>query len=193
MEFDELSELVKDARSVRRFKQNQTIPPAELEKVIDTVRHVSSPLNKQPIRYAIISTKENVDALSEKVQWAAHLPDWDQSLDERPTAYIIMINDTRIDGFEMLDAGICLQTMVLLLKSKGYSSCPLASIDKPQCKAMLALEPHYEPMLGIAIGISSEITKTVAIEDDNIGYYRNESDEHCVPKRALSEVLLGVA
>ncbi len=82
---------------------------------------------------------------------------------------------------------------MLLLKSKGYSTCPLASIDKSQCKTMLALESHYEPMIEIAIGINSEIAKTVEMKEGNVGYYRNESDEHCVPKRELSEVLLGVA
>ena len=191
MNFQDFGKLVNQTRCTRRFKPNIKIPKKDLEEIIDTARISSSAKNMQPLKYLIVTNEKQVNILSTTSKWATHLTAWNQSKSEQPSAYIIMLNDSSIDGYSMIDAGICLQTIMLAARSKGYASCALASIDKDICKIEFNLNDTLEPMLGIAIGVEDEIIHLVDVKNDDINYYRNKKDEHCVPKRALDDVLIG--
>jgi nitroreductase len=190
MDFKEFKDLVKNTRTTRRFKKNISIFNKDLEEIIDTARVVSSAMNKQPLKYIIVTKKELVEKLSSSSKWASHLENWTQSKDEQPSAFIIVLNDSSIDGYSMLDCGIALNTIMLGLKLKGFASCPLGSIDKELCKNLFSLSKNLEPILGIAVGLENESIKLVDLEEDS-NYYRDENDVHCVPKRTLDEVLIG--
>lgn len=190
MNFNEFKDLVQETRSTRRFKKNLSIFSKDLEEIIDTARVVSSAMNKQPLKYIIVTKKELVEKLSSSSKWASHLENWTQSKDEQPSAFIIVLNDTSIDGYSMLDCGIALNTIMLGLKIKDLASCPLASIDKELCKTIFTLPQNLEPILGIAVGLENETIKIVDVKEDT-NYYRDEENVHCVPKRALEEVLVG--
>lgn len=161
-----------------------------MEEIIDITRLSSSAMNKQPLKYIIVTKKDLVKKLSNTCKWASHLSSWDQSEDEQPSAFIVVLNDTTIDGFAMLDCGITLNSIMIGLKIKGYASCPLASIDKDLCKNLFNLPQNLEPILGIAVGIEAENIQIVDLKDDT-NYYRDQEDNHCVPKRALDEILVG--
>ena len=191
MNFQNLSKLVETTRCTRRFKPDIEISKKNLEEIINLARITSSAKNMQPLKYIIVTQKKLVNKLSSTSKWAAHLTSWDQSDSQRPSAFIIIVNDTSIDGISMVDAGISLQTIMLASRAKGYASCTLASIDKEVCKKEFNLDDTLQPMVGIAIGIENEIINLVDIKDDDANYYRNEKDEHCVPKRTLDEVILG--
>ena len=192
MNYDELSDLIKKTRTVRRFKPGVTIQSEELIDIVDTTRVVSSALNKQPLKYIVVTEKELVNRVSAGAQWASHFKDWDQAERESPCAYIILVNDTSINGYELIDCGIVLQTIMLLLGSKGYAGCALASIDKEQCSSMFSLSDDFQPLLGIAIGVKDEEVYSVDLDENgDTSYYRTEANAHCVPKRSLDEVLLG--
>jgi len=190
MNYENFKDLVNTTRSTRRFLPNIEIKSEELEEVIDLVRLSSSAKNMQPLKYVTVSKKDLVEKIAKTATWAAHLSEWNQTEEEQPSAFIIIINDSNIEGFPMLDCGISLQTIILGLKIKGYASCPMASLDKDLCKELFNLEENLKPMLAIAIGKENEVTKIVEPKEDT-NYYRNEKDEHCVPKRKLEEVLLG--
>ena len=190
MNYENFNNLVKTTRSTRRFLPNIEIKKEELEEVIDLVRITSSAKNMQPLKYVTVTNKELVKKIATTAKWAAHLTQWNQKEEEQPSAFIIVINDTTIDGFEMLDCGISLQTIMLGLKIKGYASCPMASLDKELCIKEFSLKEHLKPMLAIAIGKEDEVVHIVEPKEDT-NYYRNEKDEHCVPKRKLEDVLLG--
>lgn len=190
MNFEDFKSLVINTRTTRRFKKDIQIDSKDIEEVLDVVRLSPSPKNMQPLKYIIVTDSELTEKISSTCAWASHLTEWTQSQNERPSAYIIILNDKSIDGFSMVDCGITLNSIMLGLKTKGYASCPLASIDKPLVKELFDFEEHIEPMIGIAIGIEDEIIKIVDVKEDT-NYYRDEKDEHCVPKRDLEEVLIG--
>jgi len=189
MNFNDYKNLIQNTRSTRRYKQNITINPKELEEVIDITRIVASPKNMQPLKYLTVTSKQFVDKISQSATWASKLPQWDQKEDERPSAYIIILNDTSLDGVPMIDCGITLQTIMLGLKTKGYDSCPLASVNKDLIKELFNLEDNLQPMVGLSIGISDENITLTDIEECN-DYFRNEKEEHFVPKRELKDVLI---
>mgnify|MGYP000008056898 CR=1 FL=1 len=191
MNFDNFKELINNTRCTRRFKENQSISKEDLTDIIDVARVTSSAKNMQPLKYIIINDEKTVKEMASRVTWAAHLSEWSQSEKERPSAFIVLVNDTSIDGFVMVDAGISLQTIMLASRIKGYSGCALASIDKEFCKEQFNLPSNLEPVLGIALGVEDETVNLVDVKENDTNYYRNEKDEHCVPKRTLDEVLIG--
>ncbi len=190
MTYEDIYDLVKSTRSTRRFKPGINISDLELKEIISVVSNTSSAKNMQPLKYITVTNKELVKDISNNVTWAAHLRDWEQKEEEQPSAYIIILNDTNIDGFEMFDCGIALQTILLTAKIKGYDSCPLASIDKEQCRNIFSLPNHIKPILGIALGVACENVEIVKVKLDDTNYYRDENDSHCVPKRTTNEILI---
>ena len=191
MDFQTLNELVHNTRCTRRFKAGIKISKKDLEEIIDLTRVTSSAKNMQPLKYVIVTDEKLVDTLAKTAKWAAHLTNWNQSQTEQPSAFIIIINDKSIDGFAMVDAGISLQTIMLGARAKGYAGCTMASIDKEICKKEFSLNETCEPILGIAIGVEDETIHLVDVKENDTNYYRNDTDEHCVPKRTLDEVLIG--
>lgn len=188
MKFKDFQELVKDTRTTRRFKKGISISKDELLELIDLARVTSSPLNKQPLRYIPIVDEKVKEEVYKPLKWAAHLQEWNQSEDEKPSAYILMINDTRCEGFSMIDSGISMQTIALGANIKGYSACMMASIDKEQYKQLFNLPRYMEPLFMIALGVQNEEIKLVNVQNDDTNYYR-EGEVHCVPKRALVDII----
>lgn len=188
MNFEEFSHIVKNTRCIRRFKQNITIEKNELLELIDLARQTSSAMNLQPLKYIPIVDEEIKAKVYKPLKWAARLTDWEQSEDERPAAYILILNDTAIEGSPLIDGGIAMQTIMLGARIKGYGSCILASIDKDGYKKIFNLDENLEPMFIIALGAQNEKIELVEAKNDT-GYYR-KNGTHCVPKRALKEVVV---
>ena len=190
MNFDDFTKLTENTRCTRRFRQDTTIEHEDLIELIDLARQISSGKNMQPLKYIAISDGKTKDEVYKPLVWAANLTKWQQSKYEKPTAYILIINDTSIKGFSAIDSGIAMQTIMLGASAKGYDGCMLASIDKVAYSKLFNLPPHLEPMFIIALGISSENIKIVDVENNDTNYYREDNGTHCVPKRTLDEVLL---
>jgi nitroreductase len=91
MDFKSFENLVKSSRTTRRFKKDIKVDKNELKELVNLARMSSSAMNAQPLKYILVTKKEQVEELSKTAQWAAHLYNWSQSENERPSAYIIML------------------------------------------------------------------------------------------------------
>lgn len=191
MKYDELKTLIQDARTTRRFKKDTKVSFEDLKEILDLARITSSAKNMQPIKYILVTKEDDVIKLTQTAKWAAHLKDWNQTEDERPSAFILMLNDQMIDGFPMFDAGASFTAISLAAKAKGLSTCPMASIDKELCKKLFVIPDCYDVMIGIAVGVGVENIKLVNTEDFDTNYYRLEDETHCVPKRSLNQIIVG--
>jgi nitroreductase len=190
MDFKSFENLIKSSRTTRRFKKDIKVDKNELKELVNLARMTSSAMNAQPLKYILVTKKEQVEELSKTAQWAAHLYNWSQSENERPSAYIIMLNDKNIGGFHMFDAGASFEAISLGAKVKGYSVCPLASINKSVCKKLFDFPSNLEIIIGIAIGVGSENIKLVETSNGNTSYYRLEDQTHCVSKRSLENIVI---
>ena len=192
MLFNDFKTIVKNNRATRRFKKDFKIDKDDLLELVDLARVTSSGKNMQPLKYIIITDDKIKEQVYKPLVWAAHLKEWNQSKDEKPSAYILVLNDTSIDGFSTIDSGIAMQTITLGATIKGLSSCILASIDKDEYKKIFSLDSHLEPMFIIAFGKKDEEIKIVDVVDEDTNYYRDKDDIHCVPKRALEDIVLDI-
>lgn len=191
MNYNELKNLIQESRTTRRFEKNSNVNFEDLREILDLARITSSAKNMQPIKYILVTKKEDVLKLSQTAAWAAHLKDWDQSEEERPSAFIIMLNDRMIDGFPMFDAGASFTAISLAAKSKGLATCPMASIDKELCKELFVIPDNFDVMIGIAVGVGAENVKLTDAQNGDTNYYREEDKTHCVPKRTLEQIIIG--
>lgn len=190
MNFKDFKHITQNTRCVRRFKSNTNINKDDLIELIDLARTTSSGKNMQPLKYIAITGEKIKEEIYKPLVWAAHLTQWEQSNNEKPSAYILIINDTSIEGFSAIDSGIAMQTIMLGATAKGYAGCMLASIDKIAYAKLFNLDSHLEPMFIIALGIKDENINIVDVKDGDTNYYRDTIDTHCVPKRTLEEVLI---
>jgi nitroreductase len=185
-----LRDLLRVNRSYRRFHQ-QPIEQATLVELVELTRLCPSAANRQPLKYLLAWTAAQTAAVFPHLRWAAALPDWPGPAEgERPTAYIVILGDTRIWRRWDWDTGIMCQTMLLAATEQGLGGCMIGSIDQPGLRATLRLPEHLEILLVLALGKPKE---TVVLEDgppEPRPYWRDQDQVHHVPKRPLSELLI---
>ena len=188
-----LKDLIKKSRSYRRFYENETVSKETLQALINLARLSPSARNAQTIKYIISNTPERNYLIFQHLAWAGYLHDWQgPEKGERPSAYLIMVNDTRISDNYFCDEGIAAQSILLGATEIGLGGCIIGSVERTALQNALKIPPHFKIIQVIAIGKPKE---TVIIEETvngKIKYYRDEKGNHHVPKRPLSEIILSL-
>ena len=187
-----LEELIKANRSYRRFHEKKRIDRETLRELVDRARLSASAANLQPLKYALSADPDLNRAIFPALAWAGYLKDWPGPEEgERPSAYIIILGDTKITRNFQWDQGIAAQSIMLGAADKGLGGCMIGSIDREQLRDILHIPDRFEILLVLALGYPKE--KIVLEEvgpDGDIRYYRDSSGVHHVPKRTLDEVIL---
>jgi nitroreductase len=189
-----LKELVKKNRSYRRFYQDDKIDESKLRELVDLARQTPSAANKQPLKYILSNTDEKNGKIFSTLAWAGYLKDWDGPEEgERPSAYIIILNDTSISKTVYCDHGIVSQTILLGAVEKGLGGCILASIKKKKLSDLLNIPPGYDILLVISLGKPKEEVVMERVDSSsNIKYWRDDKSIHHVPKRDIDDIILNL-
>lgn len=184
-----ITEVLKQRRSIRKFKQ-EPIDGVLLEEFIDCARLASSGANLQPIKYLYANSKQMCGKIFPLTKWAAYLKDGAPRENERPTAYIAILNDSAIrkEGWE-LDAGAAAMSIIIAAQSKGIASCWLGAIDREALSSLFGLKEEIKISSIIALGYPHEKSQAVPCGGD-IKYFKDESGTLNVPKRSINEVLV---
>ncbi len=192
MQRDDFTSLVRQARSVRRFREDAAVSMETLERLTDLARQTPSAGNKQPLRYVLITDTAMREAVFACLGWAAALPEWPgPEPGQRPTGYIIICGDARVSERIDCDHGIAAQTILLGAASSGLAGCMIGSVKRARLAERLRLPDQYAILLVLALG---EAAETVALEEvaegGSLTYYRDEHGVHHTPKRRLEDVVL---
>jgi nitroreductase len=187
-----IQELVSKSRSYRRFYEEKEITLDTLRELVNLARLSPSGANKQPLKYMLSASRERNQEIFETLAWAGYLKEWKGPKEgERPSAYIIMLRDTRIINGVSLDEGICAQSIFLGASEMGLGGCFIGAVNKIKLAEVLNLDENFEIALVIALGYPKEEVVIEDIkEDGNYKYYRDENEVHHVPKRKLSELII---
>jgi len=185
-------DLVLRTRSIRRFDSSRAVTMDELRDLVDLARQTASGANLQPLKYVLVTEPGMRARVFECLAWAAYLKDWKGPAEnERPTGYVIMLQDTSITSARHGDHGIAAQTVMLGAAEKGLGGCIVGSVNKKALAEILDLSDDLEVILVLALGKPGEmvILEPVGPEGD-IKYRRDENGVHHVPKRSLDEVVV---
>ena len=185
-----LLDLVKKARSYRRYDPKKPVSTDTLKELVEAARLTPSAGNLQRLRYLAVTEKSDVLALTKEVKWAGYLSDWDGPTDdEAPTAYLILLSPEST-GVSQIDVGIAAETILLAAAEKGIGGCMILNFPREELTERYDLAGKYKIELMISIGVPAEKVELEEMKDGNVRYYRDRSDVHRVPKRPLREVFL---
>ena len=188
-----LRELVLRNRSYRRFQEEVAVDIGALRELVDLARLSASAANMQPLRYVLSTDPERNALIFPHLGWAAYLKRWPgPSEGERPSAYIVILRDTRIGHPMEVDHGIAAQTILLGATEKGLGGCMIGAIDKKGLRGALEIPERYEILLVVALGKPAETVVIDAAEPGgDTNYWRDGEGTHHVPKRALDDIIIG--
>lgn len=187
-----LKELVVKNRSYRRFYEDERISQETLLSLIDLARLSPSGANKQPLRYILATDRTVNGAIYSTLGWAGYLSDWSGPEEgERPSAYIVVLQDKNNKMIGGADHGIAAQSILLGATEMGLGGCIIANIKRRQLEIILGIPDDYEILLVIALGKPKEIVVIEKInKGEDIKYWRDEQQVHHVPKLNLKDVVL---
>jgi nitroreductase len=188
----ELKDLILKNRSYRRFYEEHEISLDTLRGLVDLARLSPSGGNLQPLKYKLANDAETNQKIFPCLGWAGYLTNWpgpDEG--ERPSAYILILEDSTIKKEVKNDQGIAAQSILLGAAEMGLGGCIIGSVKKERLREALEIPAFLEILLVIALGKPKE---TVVLEslppDRNIKYWRDEAMVHHVPKRSLDEIII---
>ena len=184
-------DVVKSRRTARRFKQ-EPIDREDIIKMIDAARVSPSAGNIQSLKYAIIDSLDERKAIFPYIKYAGYIADWNPEFTESPVAFIAVLNDTNIRDTNLsteCDCGIAMMSISLVAAEMGIGSCILGSIDKDSITKVLDLNPKYEIMYLIGLGISNQ-ENTQFNDSDNVKYIMDLSNNFKVPKRKIEDIIV---
>ena len=188
-------DLILKSRSRRRFHQDVSVGEAVLKELVDLARLSPSAANKQPLKYVLSWDSGRNAKIFPHLGWAGYLKDWPGPEEgERPSAYIVVLLDTRISNKVDCDHGIAAQSIMLGAVEKGFGGTIISSVKREELSKVLGLPDYFEILLVLALGKPKE---EVVIEESgelgpngNIKYWRDANQTHHIPKRPLVEVIV---
>lgn len=188
--------LLEADRSTRRFRQERRIGADTLTSLVELTRYCASGRNAQPLRYLAVESDAACADVFPHLAWAGYFKDWDGPAEgERPAGYLLQCLDTRLGADCLCDDGLQLQAITLGARALGIASCIIKAFDARALTAAMQLPPHLKLRYVLALGYPAE---TVRIEDTDgspevdIRYYRTPDGVHHVPKRPISELIIGM-
>ncbi|MFW6268051.1 MAG: nitroreductase family protein, partial [Marinilabiliaceae bacterium] len=125
------------------------------------------------------------------LSWAGYLKEWKGPAEgERPSAYIIIFNDTTISDNYFCDDGIAAQSILLGAVEQGFGGCIVGSVDRLKLTEELNVPSHLRIVEVIALGKPREEVSIEEMKDGDIKYWRDKAGVHHVPKRPLEEIIV---
>ena len=187
-----LKDLVLKNRSYRRFNQSKAVGKDNLLEFIDLARNSASGRNLQTLKYFVSNESTLNSRIYPTLSWAGYLKDWDGPQEgERPSAYIVMVEDAFVGKNLVHDQGIAAQTILLGAVEKGFGGCMIYTVKRSDLAEVLNLPSHLEIVLVLALGVPVEQVVIEALPGNGeIKYWRDENQVHHVPKRSLKDIII---
>lgn len=187
----DFKELVYQGRSYRRFAPSRAVSDEELLWLADLGRVTPRARNAQWLHFGLANTPASCRRIFPALKWAAALPQWDgPSENERPTAYILLLEDTRHPRGSDIDLGIASQTILLGARAIGLGGCHILAFNANAIAEALAIPAHLKLRLVLAIGEPAEDVELQPIPPSGSENYWREGQQHCVPKAELNDVVI---
>ncbi len=150
MNRQEVFELIKKRRSIRKYQKERIPSDEEIYQIIEAGIWAPSGLNNQPWRFVIIKTPE----IKEKL---ASLTRYKEIVKNAPVLIALFLERDKMyhQIKDHQSGGACLQNMMLMATALGLGTCWLGEIlkNEEKVKEILGLEKDkYELVAILAVG-----------------------------------------
>ena len=185
-----LRDLVIKNRSYRRWYQDVSVNTETLRELIDLARLSPSAANQQALKFILSNDPQKNASVFPNLRI-----DNDPIEGERPSAYVIILYDTRIPripGIAHVDLGIAAQTIHLGAVEKGFGGVMVANINKDGLRKALDIQADFDILLVLALGKPNEemVIETMG-DDGSLQQWWDDKRARHVIKRPLDDLILG--
>lgn len=183
-----LDSLLKKNRSYRGFDQRREVTEDELRQIVAATTLVASGMNKQRLRYRLVTKSDAAKVLPHITLGAAlpeeHLP----HPGSEPQAFIVVCATEKENKVIDIDLGIAAQSMLLKAVEMGLGG--IFILNFRAAAVQKALNLPSEPIAIIAIGKPAEKIFLVPVhEGSDLNYYRKDGI-HYVPKLSVDDLII---
>ena len=184
-----LDSLLHRNRSYRGYDPSRKVTREELESLVKVTSLAASGMNRQVLRYRLV-TEEEADKVLPLIKLGAALPE--EHLPKpgmEPKAFLVICSSIPEDKVIDIDLGFAGQSILLKAVEMGLGGIFILNFQKEKLREALALP--LEPVAVIAIGKPAENIFLIPAEgpDPDLKYYRKEG-VHFVPKLTLEHLLI---
>lgn len=186
-----LDTLLHRNRSYRGYDSAREVTERELRELVSATTLVASGMNRQPLRYRLVTSRD-ADKVLPHITLGAALPE--EHLPKpgtEPRAFIVVCSAVPEDRVVDIDLGIASQTILLKAVEMGLGGIFILNFRKEAVRE--ALQLPLAPVAVIAVGKPAESVYLLpAPEGDpapDLRYYRRDGN-HYVPKLTLSHLLV---
>ena len=183
-----LDTLLHRNRSYRGYDQSRVVTEEELRELVRVVGLTASGMNRQPLRFRLV-TREQADKVLPHITLGAALPQ--EHLPHpgtEPQAFLIVCSAVPEDRVVDVDLGFAGQSILLRATEMGLGGIFILNFRKDALKQ--ALDLPLDPIAVIAIGKPAESIYLLPVTsaEQNLNYFRKDG-VHFVPKLSV-EVLV---
>lgn len=181
-----LDTLLRRNRSYRGF--SGTVSEAQLRELVGVVPLVASGMNRQALRFRLVSGADAA-LVHPLVKLGAALPE--EHLPHpgmEPSAYIVVCSTVPEDKVVDIDLGIAAQSMLLKATEMGLGGIFILNFRREALKEALGLP--LEPVAVIGLGKPAETIFLVPGASPNALTYYRKDGVHYVPKLAMEDLIV---
>jgi nitroreductase len=183
-----LDTLLHRNRSYRGYDPSRTVTRDELLKLVEVTTLVPSGMNRQALRYRLV-TEEDSDKVLPLIRLGGALPELHLPFPgTEPRAFLVICSTVPESPVIDIDLGIAAQSLLLKAVEMGLNGIIIRAFDPVKIQEALGLE--RQPLLVIAIGKGAENIYLKPVEaGESLTYYRKDG-VHFVPKLKAEDLLI---
>ncbi len=184
-----LDTLLHRNRSYRGFDPSRAVTEEELRKIVSVNPLLSSGMNRQALRFKLVTRDTGADKVLSRIRMGAALPQLHLPFPgTEPEAFILVCATVPEDRILDIDLGISLQSMGLKAVEMGLNVLIICAFDKQAVREDFGLPADPLAILAVGKGAESIFLKPVEAGED-LKYYRVDG-VHFVPKIKEEDLLL---
>lgn len=197
-----ISQLVRQARTCRRFQGSKPVSLELLRELVDVARMCPSARNLQLWRFGIVHGKKACEKLLPSLTLGGRLKPEERATEKQhPTGYVIIYMPKQASEFSLMDVGIAAQSMNLAATEMGLAMCMVGAFNKPAVMRDFpveqALGAEYEAKLILTLGYPDEVRHAVPFPVEQDGTLRTDppyvhapDGTHVVYKYGLEHIVV---
>ena len=180
--------LLRRNRSYRGYDPARAVTREELKKLVEVTTLVPSGMNRQALRYRLV-TEDESDKVLPLVRLGGALPELHLPFPgTEPRAFLVVASTVPENPVIDIDLGIAAQSLLLKAVEMGLNGIIIRAFDPGKLQEALGMD--LAPLLVIAIGKGAEDIFLKPVDAGQpLNYYRKDG-VHFVPKLKVDDILL---
>ena len=183
-----LESLLRRNRSFRGYDPSRKVTVDELRKLVEVTTLVPSGMNRQALRYRLV-TEEESDKVLPLIKLGGALPELHLPFPgTEPRAFLLVCSTVPENPIIDIDLGIAAQSLLLKAVEMGLNGIIIRNFNPEKLQEAFSLP--MKPLAVIAIGKGAENIFLKPVDaGESLQYYRKDG-VHFVPKLKADDLIL---